>query len=144
MTISSDHDRLIIELLDGVKTIAIVGLSPKSNRPSYRVATQLQLFSYSIVPVRPAVHEVLGQKAYKALEDIPFKVDLVNIFRAPEYVPDIVDRCIELGIKKIWLQEGVVNYDAEKKAQSAGIAIIMDRCIYKEIMRLGINQNNSV
>ncbi len=136
-------DQAMIELLQDVKTIAVVGLSPKANRQSHQVAKHLQTFSYAIVPVRPAVSAVLGEKAYNALENIPFKVDLVNVFRASKYVSDIVDACITLGIKKIWLQEGVTDSEAEKKAHNAGISIIMDRCIYKEILRLAINQNNN-
>ena len=140
---NANHDEAVIELLENVKTIAVVGLSPKENRPSHRVAKYLQTFSYTIIPVRPGIDEVLEEKAYNALEDIPFKVDLVNVFRASQHVASIVNKCIELGIKKIWLQEGILDYEAEEKAQQAGISIIMNKCIYKEIERLGINQNNS-
>ena len=131
-------DQAVIELLEGVKTIAIVGLSPKQDRPSHRVAKYLQEFSYTIIPVRPGVATILDQVAYKSLEAIPIKVDLVNVFRASQYVPAIVDSCINLGINKIWLQEGIINLDAEKKAQQAGISMSADRCIYKEIIRLGL------
>ena len=143
-TLNSDDDSAIIALLKNVKTIAVVGLSPKTNRPSYRVARNLQSFSYTIVPVRPAVKEILGEKVYKVLADFPFKPDLVNVFRASQHVDSIVDSCIELGITKIWLQEGVVDHDAQEKAHNAGISLIMNRCIYKEIVRLGIKQNNNV
>ncbi len=140
---NSYDDSAVIELLDNVKTIAIVGLSPKQNRPSHRVAKHLQSFSYTVVPVRPGVDQVLGEKAYKLLEDIPFKPDLVNVFRASKYVAGIADTCIRLGIGKIWLQEGVIDCQAQKNAHAADISMIMDRCIYKEIVRLGINQNNN-
>jgi predicted CoA-binding protein len=136
------NDQAIVELLQGVNVIAVIGLSPKQNRPSHRVAKYLQAFSYTVVPVRPGVTTILGQHVYKSLEDIPFKVDLVNVFRASQYVPTIVDSCIDLGINKIWLQEGIINSEAEKKAQQAGISIIMDKCIYKEIIRLGLDQVN--
>ena len=136
------NDEAIAELLKNVKTIAVIGLSPKQNRPSHRVAKRLQDFSYTVIPVRPAVSEILGEKVYKSLEDIQFKVDLVNVFRASRFIPDIVDSCINLGIDKIWVQEGIINLDAEKKAQQSGISMIMDRCIYKEIVRLGLNELN--
>ena len=93
--------------------------------------------------MRPGVANILGEQVYKHLRDIPFEIDLVNVFRAPRYVLDVVDTCIECGVTKIWLQEGVINEKAEKKAQKAGISIIMDRCIYKEIVRLGISELNS-
>lgn len=136
-------DKQLTQILQDVKTIAIIGLSPKPNRPSHSVAKRLQSFCYTIVPVRPAINELLGEKAYNSLEDIPFKVDLVNVFRASKYVDEIVAKCIELEINKIWLQEGVVDYGAEKKALDAGISIIMDRCIYKEILRLDISHINT-
>jgi len=141
--LSNYQDQAVRELLQNVKTIAMVGLSPKANRPSHRVARHLQSFSYRIVPVRPGVHEILGEKVYRTLSDIPFQVDLVNVFRASKYVERIVDECIERGIKKIWLQEGVIDAEAKKKARHHGISMVMDLCIYKEILRLGINQDNS-
>ncbi len=109
------NDQAIAELLKGVKTIAIIGLSPKKNRPSHRVAKHLQAFSYSVIPVRPGVATILGQDVYKSLEDIPFKVDIVNVFRASKYISAIIDSCISQGIDKVWLQEGIINLDAEKK-----------------------------
>mgnify|MGYP003663974680 FL=1 len=92
--------------------------------------------------MRPVAKTILGQTVYRTLEDIPFKVDLVNVFRAPKSIPDIVDSCISLGINKIWLQEGIMNSEAETKAQQAGISMISDRCIYKEIVRIGQNKTN--
>jgi uncharacterized protein len=136
------NDQAVVELLHNVNTIAVVGLSPKQHRPSHRVAKRLQEFSYMVIPVRPGVATILGQNVYKSLADIPFKVDLVNVFRAAKFVPEIVDSCIALGIDKIWLQEGIINLDAEKKAQQAGISIIMDRCIYKEIVRLRLDESS--
>mgnify|MGYP001820386767 CR=1 FL=1 len=134
------NDQAIVELLQNVNTIAVVGLSPKQSRPSHRVAKHLLELSYTVIPVRPGVITILGQDVYKSLENIPFKVDLVNVFRASKYIPDIIDSCISLGINKIWIQEGIINLEAEKKAQRAGIFFIMDRCIYKEIVRLGLEQ----
>lgn len=126
----------IRSLLQGVKTIAVVGLSPKPDRPSHAVARALQRFGYRIVPVRPAVDAVLGEKAYARLTDIPFPVDLVDVFRAPEHVPAIVEAAIAIGAKAIWLQEGVINEPAAERAQAAGLTVVMDRCIYKDYLAL--------
>ena len=136
------NDQAVIKLLEDVNTIAVIGLSPKQSRPSHRVAKHLQAFSYTVIPVRPGVKTILGQDVYKSLEDIPFTVDLVNVFRAPKFISKIVDSCINLGINKIWLQEGIINLEAEKKAQQSGISIISNRCIYKEIVRLGLDQTS--
>ncbi len=122
----------ICELLRGVKTIAVLGLSPKEDRPSFRVARGMQDHGYRIIPVRPAVKEVLGEKAYPDLAAVPDAIDLVDVFRAPEFVDAIVDDCIRLGIKRLWLQEGVVNQAAAEKAQAAGITVVMDRCVWRD------------
>jgi hypothetical protein len=123
-------------LLATVKTIAVLGLSDNPARPSHHVAEALQGFGYRIVPVRPGQSQVLGEKAYARLADLPMVPDLVDVFRAPEHVPAIVDECIALGVKRLWLQEGVVNDAAAEKARAAGIAVVMDRCIYKEYVAL--------
>lgn len=122
----------IIDLLHQCQRIAVVGLSPKSNRPSHRVAKALQQFGYTIVPVRPAVEHVLGEKAYPDLHAVPGQIDLVDVFRAPEYVGPIVDACIELKISALWLQDGVINEAAALRAQASGITVVMDRCIYRD------------
>ena len=124
----------IRSLLREVKTIAVVGLSPRAERPSYRVSRAMQGFGYRIVPVRPAVTEVLGEKAYARLSDIPFPVDLVDVFRNADEVGPIVDECIALGVKRLWLQDGVVNEEAARKARAAGITVVMDRCIWRDYM----------
>ncbi len=126
----------IRELLQTIKTIAVVGLSPKPSRPSHGVAAAMQDFGYRIIPVRPAIDELFGEKAYPDLYALPDKPDLVDVFRAPEHVAPIVDACIELGIKAIWLQDGVVNESAAEKALAAGITVIMDRCIYRDYVQL--------
>lgn len=123
-------------LLGSVRTIAVVGLSPKKARPSFQVAAAMQRFGFRIVPVRPATDEVLGEKCYADLVDIPFPVDLVNVFRAPEFAGPIVDACIELKIPAVWLQEGVINTDAALRAVSGGLTVVMDRCIYKDYLAL--------
>lgn len=123
-------------LLQEVRTIAVVGLSPRPERPSYRVSRAMQGFGYRIVPVRPAVAEVLGEKAYPRLSDIPFPVDLVDVFRAADEAGPIVDECIALGVRRIWLQDGVINFDAAERARAAGITVVMDRCVWRDYMDL--------
>jgi hypothetical protein len=126
----------IRELLAKCHAIAMVGLSPKADRPSHFVARGLQRFGFRIVPVRPAVDEILGVKAYARLEDIPFRVDLVDVFRAPEHVPEAVEACLRIKCPAIWLQEGVVNEAAAEQAREAGLTVVMDRCIYKDYVDL--------
>jgi uncharacterized protein len=128
-------DDIIRDLLKRVRTVAVVGLSPRPTRPSHSVAKALQRFGYRIVPVRPAVDQVLGERAYATLRELPFKPDLVDVFRAPEHVPAIVDDCIALGIPALWLQEGVVDDAAAARAAAAGIAVVMDRCMYRDYAR---------
>ena len=130
-----DEDSLR-QLFQSTETIAVVGLSPKPNRPSHGVARALQRFGYKIIPVRPVVKEVLGEAAYSSLEDVPVKIDLVDVFRAPERVDAIVSSCIELGIPAIWLQDGVINETAAKRAEAAGMTVVMDRCTYRDYVRL--------
>ncbi|WP_374244047.1 CoA-binding protein [Zoogloea sp.] len=124
----------IRSLLQEVKTIAVVGLSPRPDRPSYRVARAMQGFGYRIVPVRPAVSEVLGEKAYACLSDLPFVPDLVDVFRASHEVGPIVDECIALGVKRIWLQDGVIDEAAAARAQAAGMTVVMDRCVWRDYL----------
>lgn len=126
----------IVQLLQKCKRIAVVGLSPKSNRPSHRVASAMQQFGYKVVPVRPAVEHVLGEIAYPNLHAIPDKIDLVDVFRAPEHVDPIVDSCIELKLPVLWLQDGVINEPAALRAQAAGVTVIMNRCIYRDYVQL--------
>ena len=126
---SEDEIKALLEL---VRVIAVVGLSPQPSRPSHMVASNLQSFGYRIIPVRPAVEQVLGERAYACLGDVLDKIDLVDVFRAPEHVDGIVDECIALGIPAIWLQDGVVNEAAALKARAAGITVVMDRCTYRD------------
>ena len=126
----------ICRTLRSVRTIAVVGLSPKEARPSHRVAAGMQAHGYRIVPVRPLVTEVLGEQAYARLEDIPFPVDMVDVFRAAEHVPAIVESCIRLGMPRLWLQDGVIHEEAAQRARAAGIWVVMDRCIWRDYMRL--------
>jgi predicted CoA-binding protein len=125
-------------LLRSARTIAVVGLSNNPDRPSHAVAAYMQRHGYRIVPVNPAVSEVLGEKSYAHLQDIPEKIDVVDVFRRSDAVPEIVDAAIAVGAKAVWLQEGVVHEAATAKARAAGLVVIVDRCILKEHLRLGI------
>ncbi|MGA7595754.1 MAG: CoA-binding protein [Gallionella sp.] len=133
MQFTNPDPEAIRQLLNRVHSIAVVGLSPNRARPSFRVAQGLQDFGYRILPVRPLVTEVLGEKAYPDLESLPELPDLVDVFRAPEHVPEIVESCIRLGIKNLWLQEGVINEAAALRAMQAGITVVMDLCIWREL-----------
>lgn len=123
-------------LLQQAHTVAVIGLSPKADRPSHRVASALQRFGYRIIPVRPAVSEVLGERAYPTLREVPDAIDIVDVFRAPQHVDAIVDACIERGVPALWLQDGVVNEAAALRAQRAGILVVMDRCMYRDYLHL--------
>src|SRR5579872_4274113 len=122
----------IRDLLQRSKIIAVVGLSDSPMRPSYGVSAYMQSRGYKIIPVNPAIAEALGEKSYSSLRDIPGKIDIVNIFRRPEYVEEIVDQAIELKVPAIWMQEGVIHEKAAEKARQARIFVVMDRCILKE------------
>ena len=124
-----------LQLLADWITYAVVGLSPNTARPSFRVAQAMQGYGYRILPVHPALDEVLGEKAYPDLDHLPGPVDIVDVFRAPEYVPGIVDQCIAHKLPALWLQEGVVDEAAAERAREAGIVVVMDRCIYKDYVR---------
>ncbi len=126
----------IAALLRAGKTIAVVGLSNRRDRPSYGVAAYLQNAGYRIIPVNPLEQEILGEKAYSTLEEVPEAVDIVDVFRRPEFVPEIVESAIRMGAKAIWLQEGVIHEAAGKRAREAGLTVVMDRCILKEHRRL--------
>ena len=119
-------------LLKNVKNIAVVGLSPNPVRPSYGVAKAMQGFGFNIIPVHPAVKEVLGVKAYPRLADIPVAIDLVNVFRRAEFIDEIVDACLALKLKALWIQEGIVNKPAALRARQAGMIVVMNRCIYRD------------
>ena len=119
-------------LLKRVKNIAVVGLSPNPARPSHGVAAAMRGFGYTIIPVHPVVKDVLGVRAYARLTDIDAAVDLVNVFRQPQFVSGIVDECIALGMRAIWLQDGVIDEAAAERARAAGMFVVMDRCIYRD------------
>jgi predicted CoA-binding protein len=126
------HSDPIRELLAQAKTIAVVGLSDSPLRPSHGVSAYMQAQGYKIIPVNPAIEEALGEKSYPSLADVPEKIDLVNIFRRPEFVDEVVDQAIKLKIPAVWMQEEVINEAAAAKARKAGLFVVMDRCILKE------------
>ncbi|MBI5040775.1 MAG: CoA-binding protein [Gammaproteobacteria bacterium] len=135
-----DSER-IRALLGEIKTIAVVGLSPRPNRPSFQVSQAMQGFGYRIIPVRPAVDAVLGERAYPDLYALPPRldsgpVDLVNVFRNPNAIAPIVDACIALKLPRLWLQDGVINEAEALRAQAAGIEVIMNHCIYRDYIVL--------
>ncbi len=120
------------ELLKRARTIAVVGLSSSPLRPSYGVAAYLQQHGYRIVPVNPNIRGALGEKAWPSLAEAPEKIDVVNIFRRSEFVPEVVEAAIRMKVPCIWMQEDVVHEEAAEKARRAGIFVVMDRCILKE------------
>ena len=129
----------IRDLLARARTIAVVGLSPRPERPSHRIALRLKSWGYRVVPVRPALSEVLGEKAYSRLADVPGRIDLVNVFRAAEQVGPIVEQCVALSLPAIWIQEGIVNEPAAERARAAGMVVVMDRCISVAYRRLMVH-----
>jgi len=122
----------IAQLLTRSRTIAVVGLSNRPLRPSHGVSAYMQTQGYRIIPVNPEIRGSLGEKAYPSLLEVPEKIDIVNIFRRPEFVEGVVDQAISLKVPVIWMQEGVIHEKAAQKARQAGILVIMDRCILKE------------
>jgi predicted CoA-binding protein len=127
----------IPELLKTSRTIAVVGLSSKRFRPSHGVAEYMQRNGYRIIPVNPFVQAVLGEKCYPDLDSIPERVDIVDIFRRAEFVPEIVEAAIRIGARAVWMQEGVVHEEAAERARAAGLEVVMDRCILKDHRRMG-------
>jgi predicted CoA-binding protein len=127
----------IPELLATSRTIAVVGLSGKRFRPSYGVAEYMQHNGYRIIPVNPHLETVLGEKCYPDLDGIPERVDIVDIFRRAEFVPEIVEAAIRIGARAVWMQEGVVHEAAAVRARGAGLVVVMDRCILKDHRRVG-------
>ena len=132
-------DATLRQLLRQSRRLAVVGLSPKQDRPSFRVSRQMQNWGFEIVPVRPMVESVLGQPAYARLEDVPGPVGIVNVFRNASELMPVVDSAIAIGAPAIWIQQGIVNEAAAEKAQAAGLVVVMDRCIMVEYARLGVS-----
>jgi uncharacterized protein len=133
---AAPSDDELKKLLRGAHTIAVVGLSSSRFRASYGVSQYLQSAGYRIIPVNPNEREVLGEKAYARLEDVPEKIDVVDVFRRSEFVPEIVESAIRVGARAIWMQEGVADEAAAQRARAAGLFVVMDTCILKEHRRL--------
>jgi predicted CoA-binding protein len=132
------QDEEMKNILQTCRTVAVVGISPKEDRPSYGVASYLRSKGYRVIPVRPDGDKILGEKIYRSLEEIPegIEIDVVDIFRKSEDVPPVVEEVIRRGAKVVWMQEGVINQEARAKAEKAGVKVVMDRCIKKEHQRL--------
>ncbi len=131
-----NQDHMLKEILQSIKTIAVVGLSSNPAKESYSIASYLKDQGYRIIPVNPTVSEILGEKSYPDVQSIPEKVDVVQIFRKSEDVPPVVDDAIKAGAKVVWMQEGIVNEEAAQTAQQAGLQVVMDACMRATHRRL--------
>lgn len=136
MTSWNSTDEDMRDILRGVETIAVVGLSPNPFRPSYGVAGYLQRAGYRIVPVNPNYSEVLGERSYPSLSAVPFPIDIADIFRRPDALPEVVEDAIRANVSRLWFQIGVVNVPAIQRALDAGIQVVVDRCLKVEHGRL--------
>ena len=132
----SVESKLVADILNKYRNVAIVGASPNPERPSYRVVRYLVRHGYHVMPVNPNIQEILGKASYPDLSSISDKVEVVDIFRRPEDVMPIVDEAIKIGAKVVWMQEGVINEEAAAKARNAGLLVVMDKCMRKEHIRL--------
>ncbi len=119
-------------------TIAVVGLSDRADRPSHYVSAYMQQHGYRILPVNPAVKEVLGETSYASLRELPERPDVVNVFRVPSSIPEIVDEMLALGLKRLWVQQGIVHQEAASRAEAGGVRVVMDRCIMVEHRKSGL------
>jgi len=126
----------IKDIITRYKTIAVVGLSPDQGKPSFEVAAYLQRAGYRIIPVNPACQEILGERCYPTLADIPGEVEIVDVFRRAEFLPEVVEQAIAKGAKVVWMQEGIINQAAAARAEEAGLAVVMDLCLLKEHYKL--------
>ena len=135
MSFNNPEPEQIGALLKRVKSIAVVGFSPDPGRPSHNIGRMMQRYGFRIIPVRPGIEQGLGEKAYPDLAAVPGPIDLVDVFRASEHVGAIVDECLRLGLKSIWLQDGVIDEAAAARAAAGGMTVIMDRCILRDYTR---------
>lgn len=138
MALENPSERVLFELLDKTETIAVVGASSNPERPSNGIFRRLLAHGYTLIPVNPKETEVLGQKAYASLDDVPVPIDLVNVFRRSVDTPTIAEAAVRVGARALWLQSGITNDEAARIAQSAGVEVIMDRCIAVELSLLGV------
>jgi predicted CoA-binding protein len=135
-----NEPEVILDMLGGParepRTLAVVGLSAGPAKPSFYVSEYMQQHGFRILPVNPALESVLGEKSYASLAELPVKPDVVNVFRLPKFIPAIVDEMLELGLKNLWVQSGIIHAEAAARAEAAGIHVVMDRCIMVEHRRL--------
>jgi len=129
------EEKVMDEILASARVIAVVGLSSQRGRPSYQVSAYMQAAGYRIIPINPNETEVLGERAYATLEDVPEPIDVVDVFRRSEFLPPVVESAIRVGAKAVWMQEEVIHEEAARRAREAGLRVVMDRCILKEHMR---------
>ena len=127
-----NEPELIHTILTTAKTIAVIGLSEVTSKPSHYVSAYMQQHDYKIYPINPSIPEVLGEKSYASLSDLPIKPDIVDVFRLPKFIPAIVDEMLQLSLPNLWIQQGIINLEAAAKAEAGGIHVVMDRCIMVE------------
>ena len=127
---------VIRSILTDAKSIAVIGLSESPSKPSHYVSAYMQQSGYKIYPINPSIPEVLGEKSYASLADLPIKPDIVNVFRLPKFIPAIVDEMLHLGLPNLWVQQGIIHLEAATRAEAGGIHVVMDRCIMVEHRRL--------
>ncbi len=138
MTFQNPHADMIRELLANAKTIAVVGYSPRSHRPSNVIARALFDRGYRVIAVRPGIRAALGEPAYARLTDVPDEIDIVVVFRSAEHVPQVVEECLQSNRRTLWLQDGVINESAALRAGAKGMTVVMDRCIARDFRALGV------
>ena len=118
------------------RSIAVIGLSEVSSKPSHYVSAYMQQHGYKIYPINPSIPEVLGERSYASLSDLPIKPDIVDVFRLPKFIPAIVDEMLQLGLPNLWVQQGIINLEAATRAEAGGIHVVMDHCLMVEHRRL--------
>jgi hypothetical protein len=131
-----NEPELIRTMLSSAKTIAVIGLSEAASKPSHYVSAYMQQHGYKIYPVNPTLPEVLGEKSYPSLSDLPVQPDIVDVFRLPKFILAIVDEMLQLHLPNLWVQQGIIHLEAAARAETGGIHVVMDRCIMVEHMRL--------
>ena len=130
------RNMLGVSTKENPRTLAVIGLSEVPSKPSHNVSEYMQQHGYKIYPVNPSIPEVLGEKSYPSLAELPIKPDIVNVFRLPKFIPAIVDEMLQLGLPNLWVQQGIINLEAATRAEAGGIHVVMDRCIMIEHRRL--------
>ena len=130
------RNMLSVSTKENPRTIAVIGLSEIPSKPSHYVSAYMQQHGYKIYPINPSIPEVLGEKSYASLADLPIKPDIVNVFRLPKFIPAIVDEMLQFGLPNLWVQQGIINLEAAARAEAGGVHVVMDHCIMVEHRRL--------